>query len=596
MAIAITKVEIVGKTSKYERSMRDMKRINSKLTNDMKKSWMAVGTVMAGVFALSKIKNMMTGWAQAAGVQQEAVAGFHQALVSMGRYTPEFEKQMIGVASSIQRVTTMGDEAAIEGMKFLSTYKNIGNEVMPETARVMADLATMMRGDVRSAANLLGKASMGLSGELRRVGITIDETIAKSGDFSAILKEIKKQIGGQAEALAKTGIGPWKQLANLMSDTEEAMGFFVLAGTKHLLPFLTDWAEGVKVIANWMTKLTEGPSALDILQKQAQAMATQLSTMRAELKDSSWMSFMYGDPGQLEKQIAMKEKQLSLIQATIRRELAQKKPPVIGGVPTAEGAAIAIGGDITKADQKRLDEMNEYYYQRSLTHEGRMLASKVEYMTLWHTQQAEAIIAQKDWEHQAGYDHEQRMLGLKEGVAEQEYQITKNLIDRENALQKQRREMAHAGLNQMLGDYAYTFAEMGKHSQTAFEISKAFSIAQTVIKTYEAAMGAYAAMVGVPIIGPALAVAAAAAATAAGMAQVSAIASTSPGTTSVSGGAVGTYPASPVTGLPVSTIGQTETKGAVHIHIEGDFIGDEAFVDRLVEKINDAADREVFVN
>jgi len=112
-------------------------------------------------------------------------------------------------------------------------------------------------------------------------------------------------------------------------------------------------------------------------------------------------------------------------------------------------------------------------------------------------------------------------------------------------------------------------------------------------------MSAYAAMAGIPIIGPALGAVAAAAAVAAGLARVSSIMSTQPGDSTVSGGgggATGTYPASPTTGLPLSTIGQPETKGALHIHIEGDFVGDEAFIDRLVEKINDASDREVFIN
>ena len=55
-------------------------------------------------------------------------------------------------------------------------------------------------------------------------------------------------------------------------------------------------------------------------------------------------------------------------------------------------------------------------------------------------------------------------------------------------------------------------------------IYKAAAIANTTIKTYESATSAYAALAGIPIVGPALGTAAAAAAIAAGMANVSAIA------------------------------------------------------------------------
>jgi tape measure domain-containing protein len=54
-------------------------------------------------------------------------------------------------------------------------------------------------------------------------------------------------------------------------------------------------------------------------------------------------------------------------------------------------------------------------------------------------------------------------------------------------------------------------------------IGKAAAIAQTVIDTYKAAQSAYAAMAGIPYIGPALGIAAAAAAIAAGMGRVAAI-------------------------------------------------------------------------
>lgn len=54
-------------------------------------------------------------------------------------------------------------------------------------------------------------------------------------------------------------------------------------------------------------------------------------------------------------------------------------------------------------------------------------------------------------------------------------------------------------------------------------IGKAAAITQAMIKTYESATSAYAAMSGIPIVGPALGAAAAAAAIAAGMANVAAI-------------------------------------------------------------------------
>ncbi|WKZ34015.1 MAG: hypothetical protein QY316_06355 [Thermodesulfobacteriota bacterium] len=75
----------------------------------------------------------------------------------------------------------------------------------------------------------------------------------------------------------------------------------------------------------------------------------------------------------------------------------------------------------------------------------------------------------------------------------------------------------------------------GKEGGKAFNLMKGFAIGETTIQTYRAAMGAYAALAPIPVVGPALAIAAATAATAAGMASVQQILATQPGGTSTAG-------------------------------------------------------------
>ena len=68
----------------------------------------------------------------------------------------------------------------------------------------------------------------------------------------------------------------------------------------------------------------------------------------------------------------------------------------------------------------------------------------------------------------------------------------------------------------------------GKHSKEAFATYKAFKIVETLISTQSAAMKAYESLVGIPIVGPTLAVGAAAAAVGFGMAQVAMISGMQP--------------------------------------------------------------------
>jgi hypothetical protein len=242
----------VEKSSKRgTQAMKRMEKQGDKLGQTFKK----LAALGGGIFALGRIKSAMTEWVKLAGVQEQAVAGMTQAMISMGRFSPQLHKKLLDVASGLQEITTFGDEATIEGQKFLLTYKNISDEMLPRASKAMLDLAALMKGDTRQAANLLGKASIGLASELKRTGITIDENIAKSGDFSLILGEIEKQVGGQAEALAATGFGGLQQLGNLYSDLKEDMGFILTNILNPMIPLLKalvlllkDAAEGFNMV------------------------------------------------------------------------------------------------------------------------------------------------------------------------------------------------------------------------------------------------------------------------------------------------------------------------------------------------------------
>jgi hypothetical protein len=67
------------------------------------------------------------------------------------------------------------------------------------------------------------------------------------------------------------------------------------------------------------------------------------------------------------------------------------------------------------------------------------------------------------------------------------------------------------------------FQILAQNSKAAFAVWKAMAITQTIIDTYKAAQGSYASLSSIPYIGPALGIAAAAAAIAAGMARVNMI-------------------------------------------------------------------------
>lgn len=100
-------------------------------------------------------------------------------------------------------------------------------------------------------------------------------------------------------------------------------------------------------------------------------------------------------------------------------------------------------------------------------------------------------------------------------------------------------------------------AMMQSHNRAAFEIGKAAAISKAIVDTITAAQGSYAALAGIPYVGPFLGAAAAAAAIVVGVANVEKIRNTQFGAGNTS---TPVFSASPVTGIPTaSTAGAAAT-------------------------------------
>jgi TP901 family phage tail tape measure protein len=96
-------------------------------------------------------------------------------------------------------------------------------------------------------------------------------------------------------------------------------------------------------------------------------------------------------------------------------------------------------------------------------------------------------------------------------------------------------------LGQGLENLKFVLAEAGKESKAAWDAYKAIAIVQTLVKTYEGAQGAFTAVSWIPIIGPFLGIALAAAAITAGIARVNAIRSAKPASKAKGGVFDGTF-------------------------------------------------------
>ncbi len=198
---------------------------------------------------------------------------------------------------------------------------------------------------------------------------------------------------------------------------------------------------------------------------------------------------------------------------------------------------------------------------------------------------------------------EERARGAAHEKAFEEARLSE-LDELERTSWSRRAGHAEAGAALMSNTLQNLFIATGSRHRAMFEAMKSFAVAETIIQTYRAAQGAYAALAPIPVVGPALGAGAAAAALAAGFARVEQIRNTMPdGATSsidsrgranpqYSGGSPGAYPAP--TRVEEARPSQSITVQIYNPLSEQNW--QRIVEDNIVPALRDAGERNVAVN
>lgn len=213
---------------------------------------LAKSAVLAGgaFFGARALVNGLKQTVKLAGEQELAEKKLNAVLKSTGGVSGATSQELLKLASSLQQVTTFGDEAIIGANSLLLTFTSIGNDVMPQAMETILNMSEAMGQDLQSATLQLGKALndpvKGVSA-LSRVGVQLTETQIQQiktfdalGDTASaqkvILGELETQFGGLARASATTFSGAMQQLGNIVGDTAEKFGELLLPSLNTIIP------------------------------------------------------------------------------------------------------------------------------------------------------------------------------------------------------------------------------------------------------------------------------------------------------------------------------------------------------------------------
>lgn len=249
--------EIIEAESKLKHFKAEMKSLKFANLNALGNSFKNAGAGMqsAGMYASVGAGAMVLAGKKLLDLNQTQESAERKLIeiykTRMGA-NKEAAKSTMELASAIQKQGVIGDEVTLTGAQQLATFAKMPatvNKLLP----AMDNLLVQQKGynatadDAKNIANLFGKAMMGQTGALRRVGISFDEEqekVLKYGteeEKAAMLAEVVTQnVGNMNKVFAQTDEGKMQQVKNSLGDFGERLGHVLLPVLGKVASFLND--------------------------------------------------------------------------------------------------------------------------------------------------------------------------------------------------------------------------------------------------------------------------------------------------------------------------------------------------------------------
>ena len=488
-------------------------------------------------------------------IEQERVTRqLDAAIKSTGGSAGFTSKELQEMAAGLQKVTNFGDEAILGMQSLLLTFTNLKGDILPATTMAVLDLSERMGTDLQSSALQLAKAlndPIANLGALSRAGIqfSVDQKAVIKSLWEAgqqaeaqkiILKELEVQFGGSAKAARDSFGGALKSLGNAFNDllegdgglndakgaVEELITVLQKPETKEAFDVIVSAVVGVTTaLAKGVVGLTEFGTALGVFlaggeAKSLEELNTEIerteNTLRAAkqrleiAEEGGFLSLFNADPEKIKEDINNLIVDIELLQ--MAKDGLTRKP-----VEDEEESPIVAQA------RKDIEAVSEMELDAAL---DRVIREQEEMERLFDYNEAKLAIEM---------DYYDRLFNLQAGSQQAAFDFTESLRDND--------------LKGALKHGSLMLSNMAKTNKAAFEVQKAFALANAIVTLPSAVMKSFDNGGGYPwgLIPAGLMLAQ-------GLSQISAIQSTSFGSKSSSGGGIGggsTSPSAPVaSGLP----------------------------------------------
>lgn len=509
------------------------------------------GMAAAAVIGVKKVIDFLWSSVKAAAENARAVNTLSAAFKNVGYTAQGALKQAQDFASKMQNLTGIADEAFLNAQRLLANYGVVGEKAQ-EAVQAAYALSIGRSMDFSAAMDLVAKAAAGQTQALSRVGIVLGDNVSPAQKFDAVLGQINDKFGATAKAAMGDTITQVNALKESWGDFKEQIGKYVIPALMEVIK----WGQQAVNILNQV--FGHQQSVLQKMYQKEQAEIAKLSKELEREKDlrerMSWQ-----DQTARNARIEKLEEELKK-HKTLRDELQEQFNARARNtkveMQAAEQQAAAIEKNRIAQIKKNAEKEKEVDLIKKAAEEEQKRVRQVlndagvgpkQTTSGWDTSsyQNKDPMSMANMLTGTDLDETQRFL---QNIEEQKYGLEdlykkklellqkgnlddQTYLDAKKKLDAQYRTQTALLDEQLAQRRQKTMATalnnlaslQNSSNKKMAEVGKAAAIAQATIDTYKAANAAYSAMAGIPIIGPALGAAAAAAAIVAGLNNVAQI-------------------------------------------------------------------------
>lgn len=527
----------------------------------------AIGRVFAAFYAAKSIIGFFASSVTAANENARAVNTLAAAYQAVGYTANGAMKQAQEFATKMQNLTGIADEAFLNAQRLLANYGVVGTKAQ-EAIKAAYALSIGRNMEFSAAMDYVSKAAAGQTSALARHGIQIEKNTEEGKKFDAVLAQINEKFGATAQAAMGDMISRTNALKESWGDFKEQIGAGLNDGLAPVVDALAksvSWlsqlfkslSAGWSVTFDWLMTalqgikagfLTLGEYAVKSLQPAVNLMS-HIPVVGGKIKNvfddaNNSLKQMASDARTQTVELARMSTPLSAILKTEKAITEETKEQLkLNEDEVNAKRKVGDESELEKARQKEITE--ELKRQRQVLNDAGVGPKQTtsgwdtsKYVTQEQTGLADILAGTnlnetseflKNIEEQKyGLEdlYKKKLELLEQGQLDEEtFAAAKLELDTQYGAERAKLdEQLNKKRQQTMATALNNLASLQNSSNKKMAaVGKAAAIAQATIDTYKAANGAYSAMASIPYVGPALAVAAAAAAIAAGLNNVAQI-------------------------------------------------------------------------